>query len=144
MANMKTMQPVTKIWYDYLREGKLMGLKCENCGNMEFPPVPVCNRCGKHHMEWAPISGKATLDSYCFAPDGAAPFWKQPVMIGEFTLEEGNHVQTFLLDVGRAEEPYLYENCPLECTCEPVKVSEEFDLYYPAFRLNKAPKEEEK
>lgn len=63
MANMRTMQPVTKMWYDYLNEGKLMGLKCEHCGQMEFPPVPVCNTCGKHEMEWAPITGRQSLSA---------------------------------------------------------------------------------
>lgn len=135
MANMKKMQPVTKMWYDYLSEGKLMGLQCENCGHMEFPPVPVCNNCGKHHMEWKSVSGKARLDSYCWAADGAAPYWKEPVMIGQFTLEEGCHIQTLLLGVRKKDEPYLYDNCPLECEAEIVQMSEEYNLYYPVFRL---------
>ena len=137
MSNMKNMQPITKMWYDYLNEGKLMGLKCEHCGKIEFPPVPVCNTCGKHDMEWAPISGKAKLISYCWSPAGADPYWKQPVMIGEFDLEEGNHIQTFLLGVTKEDEPYLYDHCPLDCVAEIVKVSEERNLSYPVFRLKK-------
>lgn len=135
MANMVKMQPVTKMWYDYLSEGKLMGLKCENCGQMEFPPVPVCNSCGKHHMEWAPVSGKARLISYCWAADGAPPYWREPVMIGQFELEEGCEIQSLLLGVAKKDEPYLYDNCPLDCEAQIVKVSEELNLSYPAFRL---------
>ena len=138
MANMRTMQPITKIWYDYLNQGKLMGLKCGHCGTVEFPPVSVCNHCGKYDdMEWVEISGDAKLISYCWAPDGAAPFWQESVMIGEFDLKEGNHIQTYLLGVTKADEPYLYDNCPLDCVAEVVKVSDEHNLSYPAFHLKK-------
>jgi len=58
------------------------------------------------------------------------------VMIGQFELEEGCHLQTFVLGVTKKDEPYLYENCPLDCTAEIVKVSEEYNLHYPAFRIN--------
>jgi len=137
MANMINMQPVTKMWYDYLNDGKLMGLKCEHCGTMEFPPVPVCSACGKHDMEWAEISGEAKLISYCYAFDGAPPFWKESVMIGHFDLKEGNHVQTFLLGVTNEDEESLSKNPNLDCVAEIVKVSEEHNLSYLAFRLKK-------
>lgn len=137
MANMVKMQPVTKMWYDYLREGKLMGMKCEHCSTVEFPPVPVCNRCGKHHMEWVEISGEATLVSFCYAFDGSPPFWKEPIMIGEFNLKEGNHVQGFLLDVTNEDEEHLFNSLGAACTMEVIKVSEEYDLNYPAFRIKK-------
>ena len=140
MANMLKMQPVTKIWYDSLKEGRAMGLKCSHCGNIEFPPVPVCNHCGRHDMDWVEVSGDATLVSYCWSGFGAAPFWNEPVMIAHFDLAEGNHVQTFLLGVTKEDEPYLFANCPLPCRMEIVKVSEEHDLYYPVFRLVQDPK----
>lgn len=58
-------------------------------------------------------------------------------MIGQFELEEGCHIQTFLLDATKADEPYLYDNCPIECEAEIIKVSEERNLSYPVFRLKK-------
>ena len=137
MANMVEMQPVTKMWYDYLNEGKLMGLKCGHCGTIEFPPVPVCNSCGKHDMEWTEISGDAKLVSFCYAFDGAPPFMKESVMIGEFCLKEGNHVQSFLLGVTNEDEDFLSKNPNIECIAEIIKLSEEHDLSYPAFRLKK-------
>lgn len=135
MANMVKMRPITKEWYDYLNEGRLMSLRCEHCGAVAFPPVPVCNKCGKHNMEWAEISGEARLMSYTWSPEGASPFWEESVMLGMFTLKEGVNIQTFLLGATKEDEPYLYDNCPIDVVAEIVRVSDEYNLCYPAFRL---------
>lgn len=48
-------------WYEELKNGKICGVKCRECGNVEFPPYYACSKCGGHEMEWIEISGKGEL-----------------------------------------------------------------------------------
>ncbi|WP_186566105.1 Zn-ribbon domain-containing OB-fold protein [Lawsonibacter celer] len=65
------MTAITKQWYDYLEEGRLMGLKCKKCGAVHFPPFPICRECSGTDMEWVEISGEGHLDEIALvtAPD---------------------------------------------------------------------------
>lgn len=65
------MTAITKQWYDYLEEGRLMGLKCKKCGAVHFPPFPICRECSGTDMEWVEIGGEGHLDEIALvtAPD---------------------------------------------------------------------------
>lgn len=65
------MTAITKQWYDYLEEGRLMGLRCKKCGAVHFPPFPICRECSGTDMEWVEISGEGHLDEIALvtAPD---------------------------------------------------------------------------
>lgn len=54
-------KPILKKFYDALEDGKLLGMKCTECGNVEFYPVPTCNKCGCLDMEWVELSGDAIV-----------------------------------------------------------------------------------
>lgn len=56
------MEAITKKWYNYLEEGKFMGLKCKRCGAVHFPPFPICRECSGMDMEWVAVSGDAEMD----------------------------------------------------------------------------------
>lgn len=49
-------EPVAKHYYDGLDEGKFLGLKCPECGHIEFPPYPACNSCGHIGNEWIDLA----------------------------------------------------------------------------------------
>ena len=57
------LEKVVQTFYEKLEEGKIMGRKCPKCGNVEFPPVYACNKCGNYETEWYEISGKAKMHS---------------------------------------------------------------------------------
>ena len=104
------MQPILKIWYDTLKdEGKMKGLKCKDCGAIEFPPVPVCNDCGKFDMEWAEISGECELLSFAFSTMGIAPYHQNPTLCGWVRLKEGMLFNSTVLDVEEDDQPALLE-----------------------------------
>ena len=69
---MKKIESYVKRWYDALEEGSIQATRCSKCGAVEFPPLPVCNDCGAHDMEWVDIEGGGTLISVddCTVPDG--------------------------------------------------------------------------
>ena len=41
------LEKVVQRFYEGLEEGKFLGRKCPVCGNVEFPPVYACNKCGR-------------------------------------------------------------------------------------------------
>ncbi len=45
------LEKVVEHYYEALEEGKILGRKCPVCGNVEFPPVYACNKCGNYETE---------------------------------------------------------------------------------------------
>ena len=130
----RTMEPILKEWYDYLRNGKIMGLKCNHCGAVEFPPVPVCNTCGHYDTEWAEMSGEATLETFSYSPMGIGPYTKEPVMGGFFRTKEGNLFMSWLVGVTAADQEKIFQDMPFPCKAEIIEIDKELGLYFPVFR----------
>ncbi len=66
---------VTKVndFIDHLEQGKVMGTKCKECGEIYFPPRADCFRCLSSAMEWFEIQGLGKLITYSklkYAPVG--------------------------------------------------------------------------
>jgi len=126
-----------KIWYDALREeGKIKGLRCKDCGAVEFPPVPVCNDCGKFDMEWVEMSGDGELVSFAFSTMGIAPYHQNPVMIGYVRLKEGMLFNSTILGLEAEDQPELLERLrneriPVELAVQPLDDT----ISFPMLRL---------
>ena len=71
-----------------LKEGKLLGLKCNKCGGFTCPPRKVCAECGSEDMAVATLSGNGEIQTFTVifvTPEG----FKPPVAVGVAKLEEG-------------------------------------------------------
>jgi uncharacterized OB-fold protein len=107
---MVKMEPIMKIWYDSLRdEGAIKGLKCNECGTVQFPPVPVCGRCSGMETEWTQIDGEGELISVSYSPMGVPPYYHMPSVTGYGRLKEGMLFSSVLLDVDEAKQQELIE-----------------------------------
>lgn len=106
---MATMEPIIKKWYDALNEGKIMGLKCKDCGIVEFPPVPICNSCSCTDMEWVEMSGEGELITFCFSPMGVYPYHTEPALTGFARLKEGMQFASVVIDASGADQQVLIE-----------------------------------
>lgn len=63
----------TNDFIDYLKDNKVMGTRCKDCGLSFFPPRADCHKCLTSNMEWFEVSGKGKLVSYSklqYAPIG--------------------------------------------------------------------------
>lgn len=47
-----------------LKEGKLLGLRCQDCGTVTCPPLAVCRRCGSGRLEAVELSGRGELMTF--------------------------------------------------------------------------------
>ncbi len=132
---MKKIESYVKKWYDELEKGKVYGTRCKKCGALEFPPLPICNKCGNHDMEWVEIDGRGTLITY---DDCTQPVWGLdlgPVLSGIVKLEEGTTIQAFVLGVADEDRTALFDKLPVNVH---VEIQQRNGYKYPAFRVDEA------
>ncbi|MHA1340488.1 MAG: Zn-ribbon domain-containing OB-fold protein [Promethearchaeota archaeon] len=92
-----------KEYFDYLKEGKLMGNKCKKCGALFVPPRKICSSCLSTEMEWFEFSGKGKLATYSLIHVGTRYFVAQgykmgkPYCFGVVELEEGPKVPAHIV-----------------------------------------------
>jgi uncharacterized OB-fold protein len=133
---MATMEPIVKKWYDALKEGKILGLKCKDCGAIEFPPVPVCNICSGTNMEWVEMSGEGELITFCFSPMGVYPYSTDPALTGFARLKEGMLFASVFVDASGSDQSVLMERLkkgPVPIKLEIKQLDE--NISFPNFRL---------
>lgn len=73
-----------------LKNDKLLGLKCQQCGNIIVPPKMVCEKCNSTDMEIIELSGKGKIRTFTtinVPPEGRET--ETPYTIVMVELEEG-------------------------------------------------------
>ncbi len=96
---------VPAVWRRYPQRYRLVGNKCETCGNYYFPPktvCPVCRRKGKL-VEYQ-FSGKGRIESYTVVytpPDGMED--QAPYVLAIIKLDEGPMLTAQVVDVEPSE-----------------------------------------
>lgn len=112
------LEKVVQTFYEGLEEGKILGRKCPECGNVEFPPVYACNTCGSYETEWYEISGKAKVHSLVLpAALSTKPEYKKmgKFAYGEVELEEGTRLNAVIRGVSKKNRAELTAKLPLNC-----------------------------
>ena len=80
-----------KPFWDSLQNDKILMIqKCAKCGNIQFPPSPVCTKCLIRDVQWIPCSGRAKLWSkVVFHKKYLEPYPDMPYSVALAKLEEG-------------------------------------------------------
>lgn len=116
------MQPVVNLFYGYLKEGKVMGLRCSGCERFMFPPQGLCPDCGRNEFSWVPMSGRGKL---LFASVGPHRMMGIEFLQGTVQLEEGPMVSGMLLDdtfdLTKPEEVMKYYGSSTDVVAEIIK-----------------------
>ena len=92
-------------FYQYLREGKLMGIQCRHCGQLSAEARPMCQYCHSFEIQWFEFSGEAELGTFtCISIVPAAMAEKgygrdNPYCSGIVTLDEGPRISARILNV---------------------------------------------
>ena len=77
-----------KQYYEGLKQGKILGLKCKDCGEYTVPPRIVCQECGSPNTEIKELSGTGTIKTYTIehvVPEG----FKPPLIVALVETDEG-------------------------------------------------------
>jgi uncharacterized OB-fold protein len=92
-------------FYQYLKEGKLMGIRCRACGALSAEARPLCPACHSKDVVWHQFSGKAQLSTFtCISvvPEAMAKKGygrNNPYCSGIVTLEEGPRISAQVVGV---------------------------------------------
>ena len=81
-----------------LRNNKIMGTKCKDCGAKYLPPRIHC-RCGSSQMEWFEAPSKGKILTYTLVAQPSESMSKcAPYMMAIAELEDGSRIMAQLTD----------------------------------------------
>lgn len=89
------MEPIINTFYDHLKRGQILGLRCERCGIFSFPPEGICPSCGSIDQTWVPVIGRGKL---LHATSGMHKLVGYTFIQGTVKLEEGPVITGIVLD----------------------------------------------
>jgi uncharacterized protein len=79
---------------------KILGNKCENCGQEYFPPVNICRNCQSNHFKEKEMPRRGVLLSYTQQKESVSGFEDQePMTFGLVELENGVKIVTQIVDI---------------------------------------------
>jgi len=82
--------PTFAEFFNNLKEGKLLGLKCNDCGAITCPPKNSCNKCGSRNLERVFLSGRGAIKTYTVTYVAPTGYEKEaPYVVALVELEEG-------------------------------------------------------
>lgn len=61
----RTLGPGHDTFWEWAAKGELRLQRCAACGEIAWPVVKACEACGSTELEWARMSGRGTLASWC-------------------------------------------------------------------------------
>lgn len=113
---MYKFEPVAKKFYDGLDDGKFFGLKCKDCGKIEFPPYPACNSCGHIGNEWVELSGTEVIinEIYFVSPMMTLTEYMPyaPIFCAECKIDNGPDISCLVFGVTRQNYEEMRDSVP--------------------------------
>ena len=96
--------PDTQPYWDGLARGEFLIQRCKDCGKLRHYPRPVCDGCWSMAHDWAPASGRATVQSWtvCHHPFHIGFKAESPYVLLTVDLAEGVRAMGQLRDMDPA------------------------------------------
>lgn len=134
------MQPIINQFYTYLKQGRIMGLKCQRCRTFLFPPRAICPKCGSNDLNWAQISGKGKL---LFASLGEHRLMRSKYIQGTVKLQEGAVLSGMVIipgfDWSTPERIWEYSGADIPVVAEIVKNPDDVETVAFMFAVRSSP-----
>jgi hypothetical protein len=116
-----------KTFYEELEAGRIVGTKCNDCGEHTFPPLTACSACRSRNLEFTEISGRGTLHYYSSTMMPSKRFVDEGKMAyGMVELEEGPYFFTKIEGVDFANADEIREGneeLPIDVVGKPEEVA---------------------
>ena len=119
--------PETQHFWDGTMAGELRLQRCKDCGEIYFPPRPLCPACSSRNVEVFTASGRGTLLSYVIN-QRPHPSFDSPYAIALVRLEEGPTMMSNIIGCEQTPEALVLD-MPLIVTFE-----DNGDIAIPLFR----------
>jgi len=123
--------PHTKVadFARHLKDGRLMGSRCTECGLVSFPPRADCSACRHGEFEFTELSGKGTVMTYTTIDAAPAGFENDvPFHLGVVDLEETGRL---LASFGETIDPKeIAIDMPVQVVPRIFEESESIKVHY--------------
>lgn len=108
-----------------MKQGKLLGLKCIDCGQAMVPPGAVCTSCGSSRLEVNSFSKKGRIRTFTVVRVGPAGF-DTPYVVALVELDDGPWVvgNVMGIDPGRANMDIIDRAVSVGCNILPFESQE--------------------
>jgi uncharacterized OB-fold protein len=126
----------------HLKDGRLMGSVCRECGSSTFPPRADCPRCLSDEFAFKEWSGRGRLITYSTVTAAPSGFEEMaPYTLGVVDLEEGGRLLAWIGETLPLTELVL--EMPVQVVPRIFEELEEIKVYYtlerPGTTWGKAP-----
>lgn len=112
--------PDDDVFWQHVRQRRLMLQRCEECSRVRYPPAPCCPSCLSEAATWSPVSGRGEVVSWITFRKQYFPALPAPYVVVAVQLEEGplmfGNVESSHADTLRAGTPVrvTFEDCLLD------------------------------
>ncbi|MGH9030351.1 MAG: Zn-ribbon domain-containing OB-fold protein [Acidimicrobiales bacterium] len=98
--DLPTPDEYTSTWWEAAVEGRLLLVRCAQCGRAHHYPRPFCPRCGSDDVSWETASGSATLYTWSVVHRNDLPPFNEhvPYVAAIVELAEGPRMMTNVVD----------------------------------------------
>ena len=122
---------LSKPFWDAAKEGRLSMQKCVDCGYINHPPKPLCDRCSSENFSMQDLSGKGKIASYTVMHQFNVPGFEGEVPYLNVLVELAEQPDLFMITNLREMDPTSVQiGQPVEVLFE--KVND--DITLPQFR----------
>lgn len=104
--------------WEYAKQKELRLQRCSDCGEFRYPPGSHCPNCLSEKFEWARLSGRGRVYSWCVFHRQYFPEIPVPNPIVMVQTEEGPIIAANLVG---SDAGVLRLDLPVEITFEPVR-----------------------
>lgn len=114
-------RPISDHWFEeFLKEERLMGSRCRDCGALFVPPRALCIECHGDALQWAEMGGRGKLAAFTSIFIGPPAMVeegydrKNPYCTGVVELEESPRVVARIEGVDARNPESIETGTPLE------------------------------
>lgn len=104
--------------WEYMKKDEFRLQKCAECETFRYIPAAICHHCLSEKFEWALMSGKGKVLSWCVFHRPYFPEFPPPHLVIHVKTDEGPIVVGNLLN-GKEEDLYL--DAPVKAEFESIK-----------------------
>jgi uncharacterized OB-fold protein len=113
------VSPDNRPFWEAARRHELVLPRCGDCGELHYPPGPVCPFCFSDRLNWQRVSGHGAISTFVVVHKEWFPAFQKdiPYNVAQVELEEGPRIPGHIVGIANAD---LRIGLPVEVTFQDV------------------------
>lgn len=108
-----------------LKEGRLVGRKCDKCGRILFPPRSFCEQCFVRTGDFVQLQDTGTVETYSISHiDTDARRLKKPIFVGVISIDGASEMMGLMHYLGEVGEEDISIGMRVKAVWKPKKERE--------------------